>query len=59
MNLWVVILKLGEESNLIHACDRAAGFFAKPQNDRWGKFVFPEPNQRIGVGSASQNDKNI
>ena len=30
------ISRLGEESNRTHACGRAAGFFAKPQNDTQG-----------------------
>ena len=29
----------GEESTRIPACGRAAGFFAKPQNDTQGAFI--------------------
>jgi hypothetical protein len=38
-----VILRLGEESSGMHACGRAIGFFAKPQNDRYGKFIYGNP----------------
>jgi hypothetical protein len=43
MNTQFVILRLGEESSMMSACGRAIGFFAKPQNDGYGKFIYGNP----------------